>query len=84
MKTRIAAAVAALVIGAATPVTSAMAYPLYRDDGPLITGSIGPHDMPTFENHPGYCAPSSAAEGNANQQTRAVKQYGQTTGGNRC
>jgi len=48
------------------------------------TGSIGVHDSPLYESHPGYCAPSSAAEGNANQQTRPVKQYGQTTGGDRC
>ena len=82
MKTRIAAAVAALVLGAAAP--AAMAYPAYYDNGPLITGSIGIHDQPSFEAHPGYCAPNSAAEGNANQQTRPVKQYGQTTGGNRC
>jgi hypothetical protein len=84
MKTRIAAAVAALVIGAAAPVTSAMAYPVSHDRGPLTTGSIGVHDTPFYEAHPGYCRPSSAAEGNANQQTRPVKQYGQTTGGNRC
>ncbi len=51
---------------------------------PLTTGSIGVHDSPFYESHPGYCRPSSAAEGNANQQTRPVKQYGQTTGGNRC
>jgi len=84
MKTRIAAAVAAFVIAAAAPMTSAMAYPFARDTGPLYTGSIGVHDTPFYEGHPGYCRPSSAAEGNANQQTRPVKQYGQTTGGNRC
>ncbi|GJD33396.1 hypothetical protein [Methylobacterium aerolatum] len=84
MNTRIAAAVAALVIGAAAPASSAMAFPFERDNGPLTTGSIGVHDLPFYESHPGYCAPSSAAEGNANQQTRPVKQYGQTTGGNRC
>jgi hypothetical protein len=84
MKTRLATAVAALVIGAAVPVTSAMAYPFARDTGPLYTGSIGVHDSPYYEAAPRYCAPSSAAEGNANQQTRPVKQYGQTTGGNRC
>ncbi len=84
MKTRIAAALAALVIGAVAPVTAAMALPFARDTGPLYTGSIGVHDTPFYEAPPGYCAPSSAAEGNANQQTRPVKQYGQTTGGDRC
>lgn len=84
MKHRIAAAVAALAIGIAAPASSAMAYPFARDNGPIYTGSIGVHDLPYYEAHPGYCAPSSAAEGNANQQTRPVKQYGQTTGGNRC
>lgn len=84
MKTRITAAIAALVIGAAAPVGSAMAYPFSRDTGPLYTGSIGVHDTPFYEAHPGYCPQSSAAEGNANQQTRPVKQYGQTSGGNRC
>ena len=84
MKTRIAAAVAALLIGAAAPVTGAMAYPFARDTGPIYTGTLGVHDTPFYEAHPGYCRQSSAAEGNANQQTRPVKQYGQTSGGNRC
>lgn len=84
MKIRIAAAVAALVIGAAAPVTSAMAYPFARDTGPLYTGSIGVHDTPFYEAHPGYCPQSSAAEGNANQQHFPTKQYGQVSGGYRC
>ena len=41
---------------------------------------FGVHDGPYYEG----CPMSSAAEGNANQQTRPVKQYGQTAGGNRC
>lgn len=84
MNIRIAAALAGLTLGAAAPVTSAAAYPFGRDTGPLYTGSVGVHDSPFYEAHPGYCPQSSAAEGNANQQTRPVKQYGQTTGGNRC
>jgi hypothetical protein len=84
MKTRLITAFAALAIGAAAPVGSAMAYPFAHDTGPIYTGSIGVHDTPFYEASPGYCRLSSAAEGNANQQTRPVKQYGQTTGGNRC
>ncbi len=85
MKTRIAAAVAALVLGVA-PISSAIAY----DFGGRYTGlspyslqtpdALGVHDTPFYES----CPMSSAAEGNANQQTRPVKQYGQTSGGNRC
>ena len=37
-----------------------------------------------YDNNPVTCPMSSAAEGNANQQHFPVKQYGQTTGGNRC
>ncbi|MDP4004224.1 hypothetical protein [Methylobacterium sp. NEAU K] len=87
MATRIAAAFTALIIGVAAPATSAMAFPAEGPTAPYevqTTGSIGVHDGDLYENHPGYCAPSSAAEGNAMQQTRPVKQYGQTTGGNRC
>ena len=83
-KNRITATVAALVIAGAAPMTSAMAYPVYRDTGPVYTGSIGVNDSPFYEIHPGYCRPSSAAEGNANQQNFPVKQYGQTAGGHRC
>ena len=86
MKTRIAAIAAALVLGVA-PISSAMA-----DNGARWTGfapydveathalGFGVHDGPYYEG----CPMSSAAEGNANQQTRPVKQYGQTAGGNRC
>ncbi|MDP4022316.1 hypothetical protein Q8W71_06755 [Methylobacterium sp. NEAU 140] len=45
----------------------------------LVTGSIGVPGAP-FDRCPG----DSAAEGNANQQNRPVKQYGQTAGGYRC
>jgi hypothetical protein len=41
---------------------------------------LGVHDAPIYDR----CPMSSAAEGNADQQTRPVKQYGQTTGGYRC
>jgi hypothetical protein len=86
VKTRIAAIAAALVLGVA-PISSAMA-----DNGARWTGfapydveathslGFGVHDGPYYEG----CPMSSAAEGNANQQTRPVKQYGQTAGGNRC
>ncbi len=90
MKSRFAAAVAALVLGVAAPVSSAMAL---ADDAPvrrivppfsyddLTTGSIGADGSAAPRS--GWCAPSSAREGNANQQTRPVMQYGQTTGGSR-
>jgi hypothetical protein len=86
MKIRIAAAVTALVLGAA-PISSAMAANGARWTGfaPYeveTTGSLslGVHDNPIYTG----CPMSSAAEGNADQQTRPVKQYGQTTGGYRC
>ena len=41
---------------------------------------FGVHDGPYYEG----CPMSSAAEGNANQQTRPVMQYGQTSGGSAC
>ena len=94
MKIRIAAAVAAVILGVAAPVSSAMAFgrsyaPVERfapaspyDD--LTTGSIGFGGEPAYAPTYGACPMSSAAEGNANQQTRPVKQYGQTSGGNRC
>lgn len=86
MKTRIAAAVTAFVLGVA-PISSAMA-----SDGARWTG-LAPYDVETtgalglgVRDAPIYdrCPMSSAAEGNADQQTRPVKQYGQTTGGYRC
>ncbi|GJE09205.1 MULTISPECIES: hypothetical protein [Methylobacterium] len=86
MKNRIAIALTALVLGAA-PLSSAMAENRGRWTGfvpyaPETTGALGlgAHDMPFYEG----CPMSSAAEGNADQQTRPVKQYGQTTGGYRC
>ncbi|AMB44934.1 MULTISPECIES: hypothetical protein [Methylobacteriaceae] len=83
MKTRIAAAVAAVVLGIA-PVTSALAFseshgrPIPMASG--WTSSLGVHDGP----YHAACPMNSAAEGNANQQNFPVKQYGQTAGGNRC
>ena len=90
MKNRLAAAVTALAL-AAVPLSSAFAANVATTDGrwtgfnayaPETTGSLGlgVHDAPFYDG----CPMSSAAEGNANQQTRPVKQYGQTTGGNRC
>ncbi|GJE18400.1 hypothetical protein [Methylobacterium marchantiae] len=89
MKAIVTAAIAALVFGVAAPVTSASAFshraPVERpltvspyDD--ITTGSLGFQNRDTY----GACAPSSASEGNANQQTRSVMQYGQTSGGGRC
>lgn len=89
MKTRVAAAVAALMLGAAAPASSALAFPYDAPRGhytgfvpyePDVTGSIGFYGS----RNPATCPMSSAAEGNANQQNFPVKQYGQTSGGNRC
>ncbi len=89
MTSRVATIVAALVLGTVVPVSSAFAYtyrapvetrvPAMPYDG-LTTGSLGVHDTPFYER----CSASSASEGNANQQTRPVKQYGQTSGGPLC
>jgi hypothetical protein len=83
MKTRLTTTLAAFAVTAALAVP-ATAYPFDTRYDPPVTGSIGVHDLPIYESHPGHCPESSAAEGNANQQTRPVKQYGQTSGGNRC
>ena len=90
MKTRIAATIAALVLGVA-PISSAMAYdrPAWAGSTPYeveTTGSLGAPAGRLFghDNNPATCPMSSAAEGNANQQNFPVKQYGQTAGGNRC
>ncbi|WP_457106302.1 hypothetical protein [Methylobacterium sp. P5_C11] len=86
MKTRIAAVVTALVLGVA-PISSAMAangarWAGFANSEIETTGSLGlgVHDNPAYVG----CPLSSAAEGNADQQTRPVKQYGQTAGGYRC
>ena len=87
MKTRVAAALAAVMLGIAAPASSAMAFSYDAPRGhytgflaqdPQMTGSL------RFDRNPATCPMSSAAEGNANQQNFPVKQYGQTTGGNRC
>lgn len=86
MKTRIAAIAAALVLGAA-PISSAMAF----DNSSRYT-SFSPYNVETMgsvndvRRPPAYvgCPMSSAAEGNANQPSFPVQQYGQTSGGNRC
>ncbi|KMO32332.1 hypothetical protein VQ02_05830 [Methylobacterium variabile] len=89
MKTRIAAVVTALVLGAA-PISSAMAFSANSPAGPFwsqdveTTGSLGnPFGNGTRPFY-GACPMSSASEGNANQQNFPVKQYGQTSGGYRC
>jgi hypothetical protein len=88
MKTRIAAVVTAIVLGAA-PISSAMAF---SPDSPVnpfraydveTTGSIGGRANTSVPFY-GACPTSSAAEGNANQQNFPAKQYGQTAGGYRC
>ncbi len=89
MKTRVAAALAALMLGVAAPASSAMAFPYdaprghdtgYGSYEPQTTGSIGLYGS----RNPATCPMSSAAEGNAIQQKVPVKQYGLTAGGNRC
>lgn len=88
MTTRITAFAAALVLGAAS-VSSAMALDRpsrYSGFAPYeveTTGSFEAQGYDSFRN-PATCPMSSAAEGNANQQNFPVKQYGQTSGGNRC
>lgn len=91
MKTRFVAAVAALILGVSAPALSALAHrsgaPAVRvappsPDDDLTTGSLGREAVSAPRT--GWCAPSSASEGNANQQTRPVMQYGQTSGGPRC
>ncbi|WP_342154515.1 hypothetical protein [Methylorubrum sp. SB2] len=89
MKTRIAAAIAALTLGVAAPASSALAFdygaPKGRYSSTLpydvtTTGSINGSDGPLYDR----CPMSSAAEGNANQQHFPTKQYGQVSGGYRC
>lgn len=84
MKMRVAAVVAAVIIGAFAPVSSVMAFGFDADPAApsdvTVTGSLGVHDSPEHT----ACPMSSAAEGNANQQNFPVKQYGQTSGGTRC
>ena len=85
MKTRIAAVVTALTLGAA-PIPSALAH----DIGARHTG-VTPYDvytpgLRTVVDLPFYdaCPVSSGTAGNADTQTRSLKRYGQTAGGNRC
>ena len=90
--TRIATLATALVLGVAS-LSPAMAFErnpaqerTSRYTGFLpyeveTTGSVtAPSRLPAY----GGCPMSSAAEGNADQQSRPVMQYGQTAGGNRC
>jgi hypothetical protein len=86
MKTCIAAIATALVLGVA-PISSTMAF-----ESPARYTSFAPYDVETtgsvndVRRPPAYtgCPMSSAAEGNANQPSFPVQQYGQTSGGNRC
>ncbi|WP_066918049.1 hypothetical protein, partial [Methylobacterium sp. CCH5-D2] len=81
MKTRVAAAVAVLMLGVAAPASSALAFPYnaprghytgFASDVVDTTGSLGFYGS----RNPATCRMSSAAEGNANQQNFPVKQYG--------
>jgi hypothetical protein len=85
MKTRLSALAAAVALGAAA-MSPALAY-----DGQSRFMSYAPYgveapEMVFDERGPTYlgCPMNSAAEGNANQQTRPVPQYGQTSGGSAC
>lgn len=84
MKTRVAAVVAAVIVGVTAPASSVMAFDTHArpaaSSDVSVTGSLGVHDSPEYT----ACPMNSAAEGNANQQNFPVKQYGQTTGGTRC
>lgn len=90
MTLRKTAMAVALLLGVAVPGNSALAdYRYAPSDGyartsphHAVTGRMryGSHAR---QSHPG-CAQSSASEGNANQQNRIVKQYGQTSGGSAC
>ncbi|WP_027173390.1 hypothetical protein [Methylobacterium sp. 10] len=86
MKTYIAALSTALVMGLASiSPTTAMERPSrYTTFNPYDVDTT--HSIQADRRAPSSfgCPMSSAAEGNANQQTREVMQYGQTSGGSRC
>ncbi|WP_244477098.1 hypothetical protein [Methylobacterium sp. Leaf117] len=83
---RISALATAALISVAS-LTSAMGY---ESNGRYT--AFSPYDVETTGSFngdrrpPAYfgCPMSSAAEGNANQPSFPVQQYGQTSGGNRC
>ncbi len=86
MKMRLPALVAAVALGAAA-MSPALAYdgqPRFMSYSPYASETTAPLYLdergPTFLG----CPMSSAADGNANQQTRPVMQYGQTSGGSAC
>ena len=82
---RLPAIAAALAIGLAAPATTAVAYETRVPVERVAPGV--PYDLRDADVLPGaygYCVPSSASEGNANQQNFPVKQYGQTSGGSAC
>ena len=88
MNNRISALAAVFALGMAS-ISSATAF-----ERPSRYTAFSPYDVETtgsFEargsglsRNPLTCPMSSAAEGNANQQNFPTKQYGQTSGGNRC
>lgn len=86
MKSYIAALSTALVVGL-TSISPTMAM-----ERPSRYTAFAPYDVETTNairadrRAPASfgCPMSSAAEGNANQQTRDVMQYGQTSGGSLC
>jgi hypothetical protein len=89
MKTRFSALVAAVALGAAA-VTPALAFDGRMEGEPRYMG-LSPYEVEApvgFVDAGGPtrfgCPMNSAAEGNANQQTRPVPQYGQTSGGSAC
>ncbi|GJD29126.1 hypothetical protein PMNALOAF_0358 [Methylobacterium adhaesivum] len=89
MKTRLSALVTAVALGAAA-LTPALAFD-GRIEGQARYMGLMPSDaeapvilMDETGPNPFGCPMNSAAEGNANQQTRPVPQYGQTSGGSAC
>jgi hypothetical protein len=87
MTTRLATLATAFALTAAALVPATAAPRPTTWDGlsagaPQIMGTLDGRE--SFWRDPATCPMSSAAEGNANQQHFPVKQYGQTSGGNRC
>jgi len=81
----------ALALALALPATSATAFSLryerpQRRAAPAAPFTVAPTAGPGVHDRSGHehCAARSAAEGNASQQARTVKQYGQTAGGHSC
>ncbi|MCJ2014740.1 hypothetical protein [Methylobacterium sp. J-076] len=88
MKNHIVAMITVLILGAGS-ISPTVAYensarPGYTPFDVEATGSLDGFPGGRYDRNPRTCPQNSAAEGNANQQNFPVKQYGQTTGGNRC